>query len=70
VMLAHAELRARGWSEATLPAYCKPPAIPHCRLVHGASKTITLVEMDTLRTVMIYMLHLYAASQARGLSPV
>jgi len=47
---------------------CQPisSAVPHCRLVRGANKAITLVQMDTFHTIVAYMLHVHAASQSRG----
>lgn len=43
-------LRARGWSEATLPS----PCLPCYGLVRGANETITLVQTETLRAVVVY----------------
>ena len=50
-----------------LPCQHALPAVPHYyRLVRGASKTITLVQMDASCRVVVYMLHLHAASQLKG----
>ena len=51
-----------------LPCQHASPGVPHyCRLVRGANKTITLVQMDTCCTLVVYTLHLHAASLLKGL---